>query len=904
MTTYGYDVLGRVTEQTLPGNRVTIKTYNGLETTVTGPLNKSITKTIDVLGNLVTSKDHDGNTVTYHYFSSGLLREVIAPGNAYNIFMNYDLLGNQTLLDDPNLGTVNYTYNVYGELLTQTDERSTTSMEYDLLGRLVKRTATEGETNWIYDQGFKGRLSSVSGPGGISQSFQYDDYGRLSLESEIIQGQTYVTRHTYDDFGREDQLIYPSNFAVKHVYDSHGYLAKIQRASDGVTLWEAKVADAWGQLKQMQLGNGLITQKEYWENTGYIKNITTGNVQNLDFIWDDRGNLLQRKKGLLTEDFTYDNLDRMHTSSVNGFPTVTISYDALGNIKSKTDVAAGSFSYGLNAGPNALTGIAGSNGVISDITQEIDYSSFHKVTSIREGTEHEVQFIYGPEHTRKVMKRLVSGVVAETKTYVGLYEKEEAGGTVKEIHYLNGGDGLFAIHTIENETTATTAYVLKDHLGSIHCLVNQSGAVTEELSFDAWGRRRNPLNWEPLTQAGNHTTMLGFTGHEHIDIAALVNMNGRVYDPLTGRFLSPDPFMQAPGYSQGLNRYSYCLNNPLSLTDPSGYTWLSDNWRSLLAGAVGVSVAILTAGTGTAGSIALGQAILSGAAGGFAGGFTGSLLNGGNVGDAVKAGVIGGVIGGISAGAANKVGSFFGDVGKFNFQKELARSLAHGSVGGLTSMAQGGKFKHGFFAGSFASMAGSGMQASGWGVFQTQVGGGIAAAVVGGTASELGGGKFANGAVTGAYTMLFNHMAHGSGNQDNPGRADWNDSREVYYKTKEWMKFIAEGNSPAGTDYWNVMDIYENIEYKSGWKKFLNGAMKGNTSRSLDYPKAGLRIYVTETNLVKNYRANYIVDITNNKSLMTITLFGTDSHHQGVIVAQFTNRNYYNKWMDFIFGKK
>src|SRR5690554_370145 len=103
------------------------------------------------------------------------------------------------------------------------------------------------------------------------------------------------------------------------------------------------------------------------------------------------------------------------------------------------------------------------------------------------------------------------------------------------------------------------------------------------------------------------------------------------------------------------------------------------------------------------------------------------------------------------------------------FQKELARSLAHGSVGGLTSMAQGGKFKHGFFAGSFASMAGSGMQASGWGVFQTQVGGGIAAAVVGGTASELGGGKFANGAVTGAYTMLFNHMAHGSEDQPKAG---------------------------------------------------------------------------------------------------------------------------------------
>jgi hypothetical protein len=55
-------------------------------------------------------------------------------------------------------------------------------------------------------------------------------------------------------------------------------------------------------------------------------------------------------------------------------------------------------------------------------------------------------------------------------------------------------------------------------------------------------------------------------------------------------------------------------------------------------------------------------------------------------------------------------------------------------------------------------MAGSGMEASNWGVFQTTVGGTVTAAVVGGTASTLGGGKFANGAVTGAYTMLFNPL--------------------------------------------------------------------------------------------------------------------------------------------------
>jgi len=49
-------------------------------------------------------------------------------------------------------------------------------------------------------------------------------------------------------------------------------------------------------------------------------------------------------------------------------------------------------------------------------------------------------------------------------------------------------------------------------------------------------------------------------------------MNGRVYDPWLGRFLSPDPFVQSPGNSQSYNRYSYCLNNPLKYIDPSGYT--------------------------------------------------------------------------------------------------------------------------------------------------------------------------------------------------------------------------------------------------------------------------------------------------------------------------------------------
>ncbi len=61
-----------------------------------------------------------------------------------------------------------------------------------------------------------------------------------------------------------------------------------------------------------------------------------------------------------------------------------------------------------------------------------------------------------------------------------------------------------------------------------------------------------------------------FTGHEHLDDFDLINMNGRMYDPLLAMFLSPDNFIQSPGNTQNLNRYAYCLNNPLIYTDPSG----------------------------------------------------------------------------------------------------------------------------------------------------------------------------------------------------------------------------------------------------------------------------------------------------------------------------------------------
>jgi RHS repeat-associated protein len=116
-------------------------------------------------------------------------------------------------------------------------------------------------------------------------------------------------------------------------------------------------------------------------------------------------------------------------------------------------------------------------------------------------------------------------------------------------------------------------------------LTNESGTVVERYAYDPWGARRNPTNW---TQTDNRTTWIvnrGYTGHEHLDAFSIINMNGRVYDPLTAQFFSPDPFVQAPGNWLNFNRYGYCLNNPLKYTDPTG-----EFWHIIIGGVVGGAI--------------------------------------------------------------------------------------------------------------------------------------------------------------------------------------------------------------------------------------------------------------------------------------------------------------------------
>jgi len=141
-------------------------------------------------------------------------------------------------------------------------------------------------------------------------------------------------------------------------------------------------------------------------------------------------------------------------------------------------------------------------------------------------------------------------------------------------------------------------WVFTDHLGSITALLRESDGQKFEISYDACkvklgfcecsetktlvepisyeargreGNRRNPATWRAYTTAAPEPLFdRGFTGHEHLYAFNLINMNGRFYDPVLGRMLSPDNYVSSPGSTQAFNRYSYALNNPLVYADPSG----------------------------------------------------------------------------------------------------------------------------------------------------------------------------------------------------------------------------------------------------------------------------------------------------------------------------------------------
>ena len=234
------------------------------------------------------------------------------------------------------------------------------------------------------------------------------------------------------------------------------------------------------------------------------------------------------------------------------------------------------------------------------------------------------EFLYGPERERtreivRAMSGTTIGPVQRTIYSADSIEKEidAVAGTTKIRTYLPLGLGFteeaFTGTSIAPSSIGTPVerYFHKDNLGSPVIVTDASQAVLERMAYDAWGRRRQSngleVGWQYLNaqSAANTLDHRGYTGQEQLDDLSLVHLNGRVYDPMTGRMTSPDPTIPDPYDLQSLNRASYVRNSPMDKVDPTGFAEVTGSYINAHEGAQGV-------GTGAAATYSIQYANHSG----------------------------------------------------------------------------------------------------------------------------------------------------------------------------------------------------------------------------------------------------------------------------------------------------
>ena len=350
---------------------------------------------------------------------------------------------------------------------------------------------------------------------------------------------------------------------------------------DALVLWQVDERDAAQRVTAATLGNGLLQSQTYDPYTGRLTDSvlkTAAQVRRLQegYQYDPLGNLKNRTQAWdnanFSESFSYDDLNRVKTSQVLGQSVQSYGYDNAGNLKSKTGV--GTYDYGpQGAGvkqPHAVKSIGADSYQYDDNGNRrsggggtVTWTSFNMPDVITKGSAQSSTFVYGAEHQRVVQTRKDGSTVI----YAGAQEAETVGGGTLVRTYWPLGLGM----DIDKPGAATELnWVHKDRLGSAVAITDQSGNLKERLEYDTWGKRRTLEGASTPDTLDGQVDNKGCTGHEMLDLLDLIHMNGRVYDPLAARFLSPD-FINDAANGQSYNRYTYVLNNPTNLVDPSGY---------------------------------------------------------------------------------------------------------------------------------------------------------------------------------------------------------------------------------------------------------------------------------------------------------------------------------------------
>lgn len=620
---YEVDKLHRVTKTTQYIGGVkgsTTVTYSGLTVTVADPLTHKTVETKNVIGLQDNVKDAKEGVITHFYDPFGSRVKTTDPaGNV--ISAEYDLYGRKTKSYDPDMGVWTYAYDALGALKTQIDAKSQkTTLTYDAMGRMTQRSESSLISNWVYGSCIngKGKLCEANTNGGYKRTITYNGNsmptsGTTSFGS--TSPLTFTTQIGYDTNWRVETVTYPGSVQkIKNSYTTLGYLKTVQdtRQSTAVTLWTGNAFDAAGRPTQFTYGNSVVTNESYFEDgrPDTIRAGASNSVLNLQHGYDLAGNLTSRIDNVpstaVVASYTFDELNRVLTetraaSGVSPAQMISWTYKAIGNIDTRTEGGVtNTYNYN-NSGagsyqPHAVASVSGSVNGLANPTYQYDangnmtsganrsvtWTSFNMAEYVKQGTTT-LSYKYDSEHERAKETYTLAGVTQRTTYYInpaagsGLFYEDESGvaGAVQKF-YVSAGNVTVAMIT-NKAGTWSTQYWHKDHLGSNAVTTNAAGTVIERLAYEPFGKRRQANGATDASGTLKPTsTDRGFTEHEHMDEVGLINMNGRVYDPGLGRFMSADTLVPNPNDSQAYNRYSYISNRPLNSVDPSGHTGVSD----------------------------------------------------------------------------------------------------------------------------------------------------------------------------------------------------------------------------------------------------------------------------------------------------------------------------------------
>ncbi len=439
VTNFSYDNEGRLTTRsvTYNGNTLTDRYSYDASNRVTGITyadGNTVSYTYNQAGDVVSSTDSQGRTISYAYDLYGNLTRINYPDGTFESF-SYDLEGHNTSSVDRMGRRTNYSYDAVGNLIrVTTPEGVTLEYTYDNCDRVISATnAYGGVTYYGYD--YLGRNTSVTDALGNTTTYSYNSRGNVSSVTDA-NGNTY--EFTYDNNGNQTSVTYPNGNTFSSTYDVRGRLTSETDGNGNTTTY---TYDNLDQLILVTDANGSNWNYAY-DSMGNVVSVTDANGNVTTYGYDSYGRVISctNAAGIVSTNsydefgrvisstdfgghvttYTYDNLDRVVTATTDGHETNYV-YDSLGNLVSVTD-ETGTISYGYSA-DGYLTSVTN----VNNQTIHYGYNSQGQLISI----SYEGYLIsYGYD----ILGRLISVTNNEGTTN---YEYDNVGNLIRT-EYPNG----------------------------------------------------------------------------------------------------------------------------------------------------------------------------------------------------------------------------------------------------------------------------------------------------------------------------------------------------------------------------------------------------------------------------------------------------------------------------------